>query len=66
MNLVTEKQLENSRKGCEIIHREVECGREPVASCAQVVILAKCQKGNSDEQMRNEKYLRRTLKISKN
>jgi hypothetical protein len=46
VTLVTEreKKLENSRKECEIIHREVECGREPVARCAQVEILTKCRR----------------------
>jgi hypothetical protein len=31
VTLVPEKKLENSRKGSEIIHIEVECGRETIA-----------------------------------
>jgi hypothetical protein len=31
VTLVPEKKLENSRKGSEIIHIEVECGKEPIA-----------------------------------
>jgi hypothetical protein len=49
VNLVADKQLESRCKGCEIIHREVECGRELVARRAQVEILTKCQRKCSEE-----------------
>jgi len=50
VTLVPEKKLENSRKGSEIIHIEVECGRETIARHALVEILAKCQHECPEEQ----------------
>jgi hypothetical protein len=55
VTLVTEKWLENSRKECEIIHREVECGREPVARCAQVEISTKCRRKCSEGREKSRK-----------
>jgi len=45
---------ERSRKEWKIIHKGVECGREPIVKCARVEISTNCRSKCSEEQEKVE------------